>query len=263
MNTIQILRGCSLGLLSTLALVRCGQAALVVALVLLVPPGARGATLLPVTPAMLSGPLAFIYSPVISGFSSPIPYGIANNLTDVGWIWANESHLVLNGGGPIALTKLRAYTTYADTPRGAVWAIEVSDDGVSFEPVGEFVFETKPGGGVNDDGTARSDCAGWYEVAFNQEGAKLGQYWRVRQTRVTVRHAPRTGQLEFYTSVALPTVKSFSPTGDTVPGNAVITVGLQDSLTAVAPGSISLDIDGARVAPTIDPLGHPGTCLPV
>jgi len=205
-----------------------------------------------VTPAMLSGSLTFFASPGGLTHSAPIPYGIPNNAADVGWIWVNDSYLDVNFGESIALARFRVYASYPGAAYGAVWAIEVSSDGVLYESVADFVYQNSPGGGVNDDGSRRSDMSGWYEAAFNQNGAKSGQYWRVRQTGVTIAHAPRSAEMEFYKAVQNPTVKSFGPSGDGAKGDAVIRVELQDNLTAVVPGSIQLSLNGETVSPTIE-----------
>jgi len=38
---------------------------------------------------------------------------------------------------------------------------------------------------------------GWYSIAFNEAGIP-DRYWRIRQTATLIRHAPRTGEMEFY-----------------------------------------------------------------
>ena len=64
---------------------------------------------LTVTAEMLSGPLVFFASPAGLAFNSPVPYGIANNLSDSGWIWPNDNSglLQVDFGVPTALTKFR------------------------------------------------------------------------------------------------------------------------------------------------------------
>ena len=152
---------------------------------------------------MLSGPLNFYATPPGLTFQDPVPYGIANNLADNGWIWPNENtgQLAIDFGAPTALGKVRVYSTYPGGPRGTVWAIEYSADNIHWSASAAFDYKTKAGGGVNDDGSARADTGGWYEVSFNSSSEAF-RYWRVRQTAVTVNHAPRTGQMEFYLTPA-------------------------------------------------------------
>lgn len=207
---------------------------------------------LQITPGMLSGNFTFYVSPPITNFATPLPYGVANNASDLGWIWVNDSYLTIHFGTPVALARLRGYASYPPEGRGAIWAIEVSNDGAEFQPVSEFTFQTSVGGGVNDDGTVRSDCAGWYETSFNQDGAKTGQYWRVRQIGVTIQHAPRVAQLEFYSPAPVPTLRSASPMGFTVPAASALSAQLQDNLTAVDLSSVRLFLDGQAVAATLD-----------
>jgi hypothetical protein len=158
-----------------------------------------GGTQLPVTPEMLAGPLNFFASPSGLKFAEPVPYGIANNVSDHGWIWPNDNtgSLVIDFGIPTALAKVRVYSTYAGSQRGAIWAVEHSSDQIKWINSTNFLFETTAGGGVNDDGSPRTDYAGWYEAHFNTTGQTF-QYWRVLQTAVTAGHAPRAAQVQFY-----------------------------------------------------------------
>ena len=158
-----------------------------------------GGTHLPVTPEMLSGPLNFFASPPGLKFADPIPYGIANNVSDNGWIWPNDNrgNLVIDFETPTTLVKFRVYSTYPGGQRGAKWAIEHSDDQAIWINSTNFLFETTVGGGVDDDGTPRTDYAGWYEILFNS-GGEAFRYWRISQTAITASHAPRAGKVEFY-----------------------------------------------------------------
>jgi len=215
------------------------------------------ATLLPVTPSMLSGPLIFFASPPITEFAVPIPYGFANNLTDSGWIWPtdNTGLLVVDFGTPVALNRFRVYCTFNGGARGATWVVERSSDNFSWVHEADFAYLQEFGVGVDDSGNPVDGFGGWYEVKFNV-GGTADRYWRVRQSGILVSHAPRSGQMEFH-GIAEPspgpTVKSVSPTGNTVRKNAVITVELEDgTVTEVAPATTQLFLNGTAVTPAIN-----------
>jgi hypothetical protein len=79
-----------------------------------------------VTPDMLSGPLSFFVSPDNLTSAEPVPYGVANNTADQGWIWPNDNtgslgSLVIDFGAPTALGKIRVFSTFPAGERGAVW----------------------------------------------------------------------------------------------------------------------------------------------
>ena len=151
------------------------------------------------SPAMLSGPLNFFASPPGLTIADPIPYGIQNNLADRGWIWPNDNSglLQVDFGGPQVVNLFRVYSTYPGGGRGAVWAIERSDDEADWTPVADFTFETQAGAGSNEDRCNRTDFGGWYGITFNDNNA-AARFWRIRQDHVTVNHAPRCGQVQFY-----------------------------------------------------------------
>jgi len=207
-----------------------------------------------VTPAMLSGPLNFFASPAGLTFKTPIPYGIANNVSDSGWIWPQDDTglLHVDFGSRTPLAKFRVFSSYGGGARGAIWAIEGSNDDATWTLVTNFRYETSVGGGVNDDGTKRSDTGGWYEASFNENGASSYRYWQIRQTERTIGHAPRCAQVEFYGVLPVPSVVSVAPTGSAVPRDAVIVVKLRDNATAVNPSSIQMAVNAQGVAPTID-----------
>jgi hypothetical protein len=207
-----------------------------------------------VTPAMLSGPLNFFASPAGLTFKNPIPYGIANNLSDNGWIWPQDDSglLHVDFGTRTPLAKFRVFSTYPGGARGAIWAIEGSNDDTTWTPVTSFRYETSAGGGVNDDGTKRRDAGGWYETSFNENGASSFRYWQIRQTEHTIGHAPRCGQVEFYGVLAEPSFLSVAPTGSNVRRDADIVVTLRDNATAVAPSSIRMTVNGQGVTPAIN-----------
>jgi hypothetical protein len=202
---------------------------------------------------MLSGPITFA-GPAGLRITEPIPYGVANNTSDFGWIWDDSSQLDVDFGVDTVMTRFRVYSVLTGGARGADWAIEASQNGVSYQPVETFNFETTAGGGQDDDGTPRGDHAGWYEVNFNEDLTVAEPHWRIRQTGFTIDHAPRASQVEFH-DFSEPTVSSVAPKGTRVSGDAVITVELQDQLTAVDTGSIALLVDGEAVSPTIDKPG--------
>jgi len=207
-----------------------------------------------VTPQMLSGSLDFFASPAGLKFANPVPYGIANNVSDSGWIWPqdNSGLLDVDFGAPTALARFRVYSTYPSGGRGALWAIEASADTSTWVPIVEFPFETKAGLGLNDDGTKRTDFGGWYEMSFNHTGAASYRYWRVRQVTATVGHAPRAGQVEFHSALPEPIVLSTAPTGQNVKRDDNIVMQLKDNRTAVALNSIKLFLNGQQVQPSVE-----------
>jgi len=207
-----------------------------------------------VTPAMLSGPLRFLASPGGLFFVDPIPYGIPNNGSDVGWIWPNDNTglLQVDFGQPTPLARFRVYSTYPGGARGAAWSIEQSDDGQTWTPLVEFPYETKIGGAIDETGAKRADTAGWYEISFNQNGAESHRYWRIRQSRVTILNAPRSAEVQFYSALPQPSLKSVAPIGRNVNPSATIVVELQDNITAVNPGSIQLTLNGQVVPAAVD-----------
>ena len=70
--------------------------------------------LLDVYPSMLSGSLNFFASPAGLTFAQPLPYGIANNVNDQGWIWPidNSGSLTVDFRVPAIVQKFRAFTSY-------------------------------------------------------------------------------------------------------------------------------------------------------
>lgn len=206
------------------------------------------------TADMLSGAQTFMGSDGTRAYADPIPYGVNNNADDQGWIWMNDSHLDLNLALPAAVVQFRVWSVYALDPRGATWAVEYSDDRVTWTQATEFLYATRAGGGVNDDGSARGDAAGWYQVSFN-ENRTAHRYWRVRQTGVPgYEHAPRSGRVEFYAysgPAERPFVRLALPVGRSVKASAPLLIQLQDGPTAVAAGSVQLSLNGEPVTPTV------------
>lgn len=167
---------------------------------------------LPVTPDMVFASTTFLATPGTVNVGSPIPYGVANNTVDNGWIWINGSFLYVDFGAQTALKKFRIYSTYTVAPYSAVWAIEYSNDNVRYTKTDDVTCQSTVGGGVNDDGTTRDDCAGWYEFAFNSSTV-TARYWRIRQTE-TADHAPRAAEMKFFgTRGASPLTLSYARQG--------------------------------------------------
>ncbi|MEP6664197.1 MAG: discoidin domain-containing protein, partial [Verrucomicrobiota bacterium] len=122
-------------------LVSLGRTSLLLGLIVIGSLHARAADgLLTVTPAMLSGPLVFFSSAPIAGFAAPIPYGIANNVNDAGWIWPqdNSGYLQVDFTTNTPLSRVRAFVTYGGGARGVIWTISYSDDGTSFTPLFDY-----------------------------------------------------------------------------------------------------------------------------
>ena len=209
---------------------------------------------LPVTPDMLSGSQTFMQSEAALGYADPIPYGVANNADDQGWIWLNESVLEADFGRPIALTELRVWSVYSLEPRGGNWAIECSDDHAAWTQAAECLFATRPGGGTNDDGSVRDDCAGWYEIAFNAN-RNSHRYWRIRQTGVAgFPHSPRSSQIQFYGftgHIASPFVRAVSPSGKLIRSKTPLQIQLQDGLSEVDPASVRLYLNRQLMASSV------------
>lgn len=128
---------------------------------------------------------------------SPLPYGYSNNLNDLGWIWEVGDELKIDFQAPVSLNKFRVWSTYTEGTRGAVWDIESSDDGLNFTLASSFSYLLTPGGGVNDDGSQRSDFGGWYEANFNS-AADAHQYWKLTDKQTLAQHSPRSGEIQFF-----------------------------------------------------------------
>jgi hypothetical protein len=172
--------------------------------------GAVLADLLVVSPSQFSGTRASFSDNQIGG--NPPPYGFTNNATDNGWIWNVGDYFTVDFLTPTALEEFRVWSVYARAPdpavRGARWEILSSDDGFSFTHEANFNYLLSRGGGVNNDGTVRSDSAGWYEGDLNPTNAPFHRYWRIRDSATLAGHSPRSAQVEFYgiTSVPEPSV---------------------------------------------------------
>ena len=137
---------------------------------------------------------------------TPPPYGYVNNTADQGWIWWDSGNcFVVDFNTPTAVDEFRVWSVYTVGQRGARWEILYSDTGSSFTHEAYFDYLTTVGGGVNDNGTARSDYAGWYEVDFNA-AAMPHRYWEVTDilTLPLQNHSPRSAQVEFYAPVPEP-----------------------------------------------------------
>ena len=159
--------------------------------------------------------------------ADPAPFGFANNLDNLGWIpplsvdgTQNAAALPffsVDFGEPQAITGLRAYSTFAGGSRGMELGIDHSDDGSNwFSDDGTaFQFTTEWGMGKNDAGgmeTRNDGHGGWYDWSFN--GSQLAhRYWRLHSTgnqaSLVNGHAPRIGELEFYTTGTVAAPPSF------------------------------------------------------
>jgi hypothetical protein len=154
-------------------------------------------TQLDVSVDMLSGPLDFLASQGPFSFGSPIPYGVANNLVDRGWIWIDGSLLTVEFPQPVALTRIRVYCVYNQQERGAQWVVEHSADNSSWVHAADFPYEERLGAGVDDTGVPMSGTGGWYSISFNEDSIS-DPFWRIRQVEVIDMHAPRSAEMEFY-----------------------------------------------------------------
>ena len=209
--------------------------------------------LLNVTPGMLSGPLNFYASPAGLTFNTPIPYGQANNASDNGWIWPqdNSGSLQVDFGTPTVVNYIRAWSCYPGGARGAQWHIEASTDATTWVAMTDWNYVTSVGGGVNDDGTARTDTAGWYDVSFNAGGAAY-RYWRIRQVTVLVGNAARTGEMQFF-NYTTPFIHQISFGSEIFnPPTTNLVIQLEDgSLTAVDTNTIHFYLNGTEVPATV------------
>jgi len=127
---------------------------------------------------------------------SPPPYGITNNLNDVGWIYNVNDYFRVDLGSAMALYAIRLYSVYTSGQRGATMTVFSSDNDSTWTSVGTWNYV---GGGINDDGTTRSDYGGWYPTAstlFTSAGSH--RYWKMTMTAVLYSHMPNTAQVEFY-----------------------------------------------------------------
>jgi hypothetical protein len=174
----------------------------VLALFLLAAPVATAGGI-PLSASQFSG-TSSVVDGVLGG--TPPPYGWVNNTLDHGWImWTPGDYFVVDFYTPTAVDEFRVWSVFAVGQRGAEWEILSSDTGSSFTHEAYFDYLTTVGAGVNDDGTARSDFAGWYEVDFNA-AAMPHRYWEVIDivTLPGQYHAPRSAQVEFYAPVPEP-----------------------------------------------------------
>jgi len=146
----------------------------------------------------------FAHPPLHSVNADPAPYGNANNTHDSGWIWDVGAYFTVDFGSPQRITSVRPYSVYNGGARGATWEIHHSDDGQewSMEDGAEFDYRTCSQCGVNGDGdveVAGGGFAGWYQYDFNLM-ANAHRYWKLSETKITLGHAPRTGEVHFLTT---------------------------------------------------------------
>ena len=160
---------------------------------------AASASPIAVTPAQFSGTTASFSGDPFGG--DPPPYGYTNNTNDTGWIWNVGDYFTVDFLSPVALNKFRVWSVYPGGARGATWQVLGSNDGANFVAVDSFNYLLSVGGGVNDDGSARADYAGWYQYVINAAGTSY-RYWRFTDVNTldvnSINHSPRSAQVEFY-----------------------------------------------------------------
>jgi hypothetical protein len=196
---------------------------------------AQGEAKLDVSVDMLSGSLDFTDSEGPLAFGIPLPYGAINNLQDQGWIWEDDSFLIMAFFQPIALTRIRVYSVCnINCRRGARWAVEHSNDGLSWLQSADIDYATDSGLGVDDFGSPLAGMGGWYSFAFNEEGIS-DLFWRIRQVEVLNMHAPRSAAIEFYGILKIPT--NAAPLVIRQPGGQTVATGQSIILETVAWGA--------------------------
>jgi hypothetical protein len=73
--------------------------------------------------------------------SEPVPFGYANNCSDVGWIWDDGGAIEVDFGTEVHLTELHFWHVY-DSERGAQWVVERSDDGSDWVTEATLLYES-------------------------------------------------------------------------------------------------------------------------
>lgn len=179
------------------------------------PASVQAATVsLPYTAADVTSDATFAFgsgTPV----GDPAPYGIANNVVDVGWILESNGFRV-DFGTPVAVQAIRVWSSYGGGARGANWDIDYSSDDTNWTNSTLFSYQTGNSLGwttLNADGSFAgsnpADATGWYGINFNGS-ATQARYWRVRFNAVTDNHSPRSAEVLFYGTAPVPEPSSFS-----------------------------------------------------
>lgn len=159
------------------------------------------ASIIPVTASQFSG-TPTIYDGILGG--TPVPYGYANNTNDQGWIlWNVGDHFIVNFNTATAFNKFRIWSVYTGSIRGSKWEVLGSTNGTTFTSIATFNYVTSMGGGVNDNGTTRSDYAGWYEFNFNASAIAY-QYWKIVNVQTLYSHSARSAEVQFYAADNVP-----------------------------------------------------------
>jgi len=129
-------------------------------------------------------------------FSSPLPFGVSNNVEEIGWSLSDNEYFVVDFERKQLVNLFRAYSTIRESARTVTWQLKFSDDNITYQSAVNFSFVTKQGFGKNDDGSYRNDFAGWYEVTI--PGNSAARFWRVALTIPLSLSPPKVAQVEFY-----------------------------------------------------------------
>jgi hypothetical protein len=171
----------------------------------------------------------------------------------------------VNFHSPVIVTRLRAYVTDPVDAASATWLIAYSSDGTNWTTAAIFNLQTTAGGGVNDNGTSRSDLAGWYQTIFNVTGNGVSaQYWRVTQTAAGS-VAPIVGEVQFYgieTGATMP-VMAFRADDPGIVTNSDGTVALWPDESGFHNDATAGGATGAVPGPTAASVTIDGAARPV
>jgi hypothetical protein len=137
-------------------------------------------------PTTVSG-VASGYTPQVSN----APFGVADNLSDTGWILASggSEYFIYDFGSVVSnIRTISFYSTYAGGGRDRVMQIQTSNDGTNFTNLTTVNYATTGGG-----------------VYSYQLPSFSSRYIKVYATNTGGSHTPRTSTVKFYPSFTPPT----------------------------------------------------------